>query len=84
MVTVNMINRDKDRVAPVTLGVGPGSFAGTATLHEVTGDGPKAANSFEEPANVATGMREIEVKGADAELELAPSSVTVLKARLGS
>jgi alpha-N-arabinofuranosidase len=84
MVTVNMINRDKDRVAPVTLGVGPGSFAGTATLHEVTGDGPKATNSFEEPANVATGMREIEVKGADAELELAPSSVTVLKARLGS
>ena len=83
-VTVNMINRDKDNAAPVTLEVGPESFAGTATLCEVTGDGPKATNSFDEPANVETGVREMEVNGSDAELELPPCSVTVLKARLGS
>jgi len=83
-VTVNMINRDKDNAAPVTVEVGPASFAGTATLYEVTGDGPKAANSFEEPENVKTEVREVEAMGCKVTLELAPCSASVLKATVTS
>ncbi len=79
LLTVNMINRDKDNAAPVTLEVGRASFAGTATLYEVTGDGPKVTNSFEETGNARTRTQETQTSGHEAQLELAPCSVNVLR-----
>jgi len=81
-LTVNLINRDRANAAPVRIEVGPEALAGPAALYQVTGEDPKALNSFEEPENVRTTGREIETSGRELTVELAPCSVTVLRAPL--
>ncbi len=83
MLTVNAINRDREHGAPVTIEVGPESMVGPATLYEVTGESPKAINSFEEPENVKTRIREVKAAGREVTGELAPCSVNVLQVRVG-
>jgi alpha-N-arabinofuranosidase len=81
-LTVNLINRDRANAAPVRIEVGPGSLLGPGTLYEVTGEDPKAFNSFDQPGNVRTRGRGIEAEGDEVTVELAPCSFSVLTVKL--
>jgi alpha-N-arabinofuranosidase len=79
LVTLNLINRDKDYAAPVKVELGPGKFADRATLHHVMGDGPKAQNTFKEPDNVSVVKLVADATGRKTTVELPPCSVTVMR-----
>lgn len=79
LLTLNVINRDKDNIAPVRVEVGPGSYADRALLWHVTGDGPKAQNTFEEPRNVGVVQLTREAGGQEVTIDLPPCSVTVMR-----
>ena len=79
LVTVNLINRDKDNAAPVKVEIGPGRFADRATLYHVIGDGPKAQNTFREPDNVSAVKVVADAAKRRTTVELPPCSVTVMR-----
>jgi alpha-N-arabinofuranosidase len=79
LLTLNLINRDRDNAAPVTVEVGPDAFADRATLCHVVGDGPKAQNTFQEPDNVGVVKMVCDASGSRLAAELPPCSVTVMR-----
>ncbi|MGQ9732134.1 MAG: alpha-N-arabinofuranosidase [Candidatus Zipacnadales bacterium] len=80
MLTVNIVNRERENPLPVTVEISPTAYVDRARLYIVMGDDPKARNTFEEPENVGTVMLTADATGKTMNIDLPPCSVTVMKA----
>ncbi len=72
-------NRSLEAAAPIRIELADGAIEGLAAAEIVTGDDPKAANSFEAPDCIrAAGFDAVKVGGGRASLELPPLSVAAM------
>jgi alpha-N-arabinofuranosidase len=72
-------NRSPGDVAKVTVKVADRAVTTLGNAEILTGPGPKAANSFEQPDVVRSQpFADVRIKGGQADLELPPLSVTAL------
>jgi alpha-L-arabinofuranosidase len=79
-ISLAVVNRDRERPIATTIRVLDGTIGSPVRAYEVGGDGPGVVNSFERPAAVDVGERQVEPRG-EAELRHAfpPHSVTVMR-----
>jgi alpha-N-arabinofuranosidase len=78
-LTVFVTNRSLEDTAPFTVALADRSIGAFVDGSIVTGDDPKASNSFEEPDHiVATPFEAVVVEGGRASTQLPPLSVTAL------
>jgi len=83
-VHVFVVNRSLDEPAPVRVEVADRSIAALVNGELLTGSGPKAANSFEQPDLVKPHPVEgVRIAAGRAEIEMPPLSLTAMTFRLG-
>lgn len=77
-------NRSLDEPAELLIGLADGSVASLESGELVTGPGPKARNTFEEPKVVTPrALENVKVAGGAATVELPPLSVAAMTFELG-
>ena len=81
-LTLFVVNRDPGNGVTATIQLTDASFAGEATVYEVTGPDPDAVNSFgKQPVGVEEHL--VKPSGSSFEHSFPACSVTILRARIG-
>jgi len=81
---VFLTNRSERATAPVAIELADASVVGLESAELLTGPGPKAANSYEQPDVVAAQkFDDVSVRGGKARLKLPPLSMAALSLKLG-
>jgi alpha-N-arabinofuranosidase len=76
-------NRSLDAVAPLRISLADRTLAATLDAEIVTGDDPKAENSFEQPDLIrAVAFKEVQVAAGEAIASLPPLSVVAMSFKL--
>ena len=82
-LTVLVVNGDPDQAIDTRIRFHDAKAAGVMTVHEVTGDGPEAVNTFARPDAVSVYKSKREVDGEHVDITFAPHSFTLLEVPLG-
>ncbi|MEJ2208850.1 MAG: hypothetical protein P8129_07420, partial [Anaerolineae bacterium] len=78
------VNRSLDEAARIRVELADGELAAPDSAELLTGPGPKAANSYEQPHLIASRpFEEVRVAAGRAEVALPPLSVVAMTFRLG-
>jgi alpha-L-arabinofuranosidase len=78
------VNRSLDEAARIRVELADGELAAPDSAELLTGPGPKAANSYEQPHLIASRpFEEVRVAAGRAEVALPPLSVAAMTFRLG-
>jgi alpha-N-arabinofuranosidase len=81
-LTLSVVNRDPRRSIRTRIRLLDATATGVMGVHEVTGDGPDAGNSFTRPDAVGVRNAKREVDGAHIDIAFSPHSFTVLEMQL--
>jgi alpha-N-arabinofuranosidase len=81
-LTLSVVNRDPGAAIATRIRLLDAQASGVMTVHEVTGDGPDAVNTFARPDAVSVHNAKREVEGDNVDITFAPHSFTVLEAQL--
>jgi len=79
VVTVAVVNRDRDRPITTTIELADGRAISGAVAYEVNGDDPTVLNSFEQPDAVTVQERRLEASGSLVQHTFPSHSVTVVR-----
>ena len=82
LVTVAVVNRDRDEAIPTTVQLGDGVCVAEVIACEVNGPTPFAINSFDRPGEVAVREREVAAAGDRFDYTFPAHSLTLLRLRL--
>lgn len=82
MLTLAVVNRDKDSAQPVTIQLEDGVVCKSGVVSVVNADDILAVNSFEQPENVTVQERPLTVQGAAFEHTFPPHSFTMVRLQL--
>jgi alpha-N-arabinofuranosidase len=83
VITLAVVNRDKDRGHTATIDLGAAQATGGVEVSEVTGPSVEAKNSFEHPDTVGVRERRVDAKGSRFDYEFPARSLSILRMRLG-
>jgi alpha-N-arabinofuranosidase len=83
LVTLGVVNRDRDEAIPTTVQLGDGVRIAGVVASEVNGANPFAINSFDRPNEVAVREREVAASGDRFDYTFPAHSLTILRLRLG-
>jgi alpha-N-arabinofuranosidase len=83
VITLAVVNRDKDRGHTAMIDLGAARATGGVEVSEVTGPSVEAKNSFEHPDTVGVRERRVEARGSRLDYDFPARSLSVLRMRLG-
>jgi len=81
-LTLSVVNRDPSRTVRTRIRLIDAKAAGVMIVHEVTGAGPDAVNTFTRPDAVSVRYAKRDVDGAQVDIAFGPHSFTVLEVPL--
>jgi alpha-N-arabinofuranosidase len=81
-LTLSVVNRDPNRAVRTRVRLIDAKAAGVMIVHEVTGAGPDAVNTFARPDAVSVRYAKRDVDGAQVDIAFGPHSFTVLEVPL--
>ena len=81
-LTLSVVNRDPSRTVRTRIRMIDAKAAGVMIVHEVTGAGPDAVNTFTRPDAVSVRYAKRDVDGAQVDIAFGPHSFTVLEVPL--
>ena len=81
-LTLSVVNRDPRQAIPTRVRLHDAKATGVMTVHEVTGDGPDAVNTFARPNAVSVHYAKREVDGENVDITFPPHSFTLLEVQL--
>ena len=79
MLTLAVVNRDKDRGHVATIDLGSAQTNGGVEVSEVTGPSVESKNSFERPDTVGVRERRVDARGSRLDYEFPARSLSVLR-----
>src|SRR5262249_23960754 len=82
VLTLAVVNRDKDQGHKATIDLGGAQVTGEIQVSEVTGPDVGAMNSFERPDVVSVRERTVDAPGRTLDYEFPAKSISVLRMRL--
>jgi alpha-L-arabinofuranosidase len=81
-LTLSVVNREPRRPVRARVRLLDATATGVMIVHEVTGDGPDAVNTFARPDAVSVRNAKREVDGEHVDISFSPHSFTVLEMQL--